>query len=162
MWSLFYFFISCQSGAIYMYTRLWIWTKCFPTYQINDFTITNLLFIIYILSVVVVAFIRMLGSTICSGWNMASWDNRHLVVAWIAWGQLDPWWRHDMVVLRITDPLWREPVDSFIKDNKRKRGNVSCYLCSFPNKLLNRQSIHRWFETPWRSDDATLMPSFVT
>ena len=40
--------------------------------------------------------------------------------------------------------------------------DVFCRCCCYPQQLLNTQSSWRWFKTPWRSCDITLMMCMLT
>ena len=58
---------------------------------------------------------------------------------------------------RITCPLWEEPA---VTDDSPHKGTVMRGLVIFfasQNKLLNKQSICRWFEMPWCSCDFTVI-----
>ena len=84
--------------------------------------------------------------------NVVNWAFRY---SWIG-GSLRNWafWFPSV----ITGPLWGEhpPVEK----GPGVR-NFSVFLCIGLNKLLNKQSISRWSETPWRLCDVYVMPWLV-
>ena len=70
-----------------------------------------------------------------------------------------PWWRHDMntlaPLLALCKGMLQSPMDIHHKGQEMK-GFDGPFVVSL-NKLVNKQSRHRWIETPWCSYDVTKM-----
>ena len=71
------------------------------------------------------------------------WSKQHMMTSWKG------------NAFRITGPLWRESNGHRIYLGPVMRGFGVSYYVSL-NKLFDKQSICRWFETPWRSRECTV------
>ena len=67
------------------------------------------------------------------------------------------WWRHAMNTFSALLPLCEGNLSLTVDfHSKRPIMRICCFLSVSMNKLLNRQSICRWFQTLWRPCDASL------